>query len=116
MVYGIFCGSCPKLTSSAYRPPTPSRLIATTNRPETAPPRRAICNASLRLVRAADAVPMLSERTGEPEPQDSDSEHQYVHVDDPSECQTTAAPPFASSAATMPCPSGVPPEVVNVAL
>src|SRR5438309_321352 len=36
----------------AYRPPTPRRLIATTNRPLTAPPRSAIWSARLTLERA----------------------------------------------------------------
>jgi len=43
-----------------YRPPTPRRLIATTNRPLTAPPRSAICSARFRLERAALAVRMLA--------------------------------------------------------
>ena len=34
--------------------------METTVRPETAPPRRAICRAWLRLVRAAAAVRMLA--------------------------------------------------------
>ena len=33
--------------------------MATTKRPDTAPPRSAICSASLRDVRAADAVRMF---------------------------------------------------------
>src|SRR5256712_14227574 len=44
----------------AYRPPTPRRLIATTNRPLTAPPRSAIWSARLTLERAALAVRMLA--------------------------------------------------------
>ena len=44
----------------AKRPPTPRSDIATTNRPDTAPPRSAICSAALSEVRAADAVRMFA--------------------------------------------------------
>src|SRR5438445_13498869 len=60
MVNVIFCGSCPRAFSNAYGPPTPKRLMATTNSPETAPPRNAIRNPSLRLDRTAAAVRILA--------------------------------------------------------
>jgi len=60
MISGIFViGIRVKVWTRKYRPPTPSRLIATTNRPDTAPPRRAACSARLRLVRAALAARMF---------------------------------------------------------
>ena len=43
-------------TEEAEEPPTPRRLIDTTKRPETAPPRRAMRSAASRLVVAATAV------------------------------------------------------------
>ena len=45
--------------SAANRPPTPRRLIATVNSPDTAPPRSAVCSASLSEVIAAAATRML---------------------------------------------------------
>src|SRR5436309_4156243 len=60
MVNGIFCGSWPSDSKSAYKPPTPKRLMATTNKPDTAPPRMAICKPSLRLDRTAAAVRILA--------------------------------------------------------
>ena len=61
MSSGIFAGSTtPKASTRTYSPPTPSRLIATTNRPDTAPPRSAIWSARFRLVRAALAVRMFA--------------------------------------------------------
>src|ERR1700740_1813729 len=60
MTKGIFLGSWPSDSSKAYKPPTPNRLIATTNKPDTAPPRMAICKPSLRLDRTAAAVRILA--------------------------------------------------------
>jgi hypothetical protein len=47
------------IDSVANRPPTPSRLIATVNSPDTAPPRSAVCSASFSDVVAAAATRML---------------------------------------------------------
>src|SRR5262249_10790432 len=47
------------LLTSRYNPPTPKSDIATTRRPETPPPRKAIRRASFNELRAADAVRML---------------------------------------------------------
>src|SRR5262249_874261 len=49
----------PMRLRTAYSPPTPSRLIATTNKPDTAPPRMAIWRARFNELLAADAVLML---------------------------------------------------------
>src|SRR3989440_12566097 len=59
---GILVGSKCRASSTVYSSPTPNRLIATTNKPLTAPPRSAICSALLRLERAALALRMF-ERT-----------------------------------------------------
>src|SRR5881398_1984370 len=59
---GILVGSKCSASSTVYSSPTPNRLIATTNSPLTAPPRRAIWSALLRLERAALALRIL-ERT-----------------------------------------------------
>ncbi len=61
MISGILVsGMLVRLCTRKYSPPTPSRLIATTNSPDTAPPRSAACSARLRLVRAALAARMLA--------------------------------------------------------
>src|SRR5205085_111574 len=58
---GIFATSIVGLTVLTTRNniEIPSKHIATTNKPATAPPRRAVVNAPLRLVTAAAAVRML---------------------------------------------------------
>ena len=45
--------------SRAKRPPTPRSDIATVKRPETAPPRNAVCSAALSEVIAAAATRMF---------------------------------------------------------
>ena len=56
----LVTGTAERPWTIAYSPPTPSRLIATTNSPDTAPPRSAACRARLRLVRAALAARMFA--------------------------------------------------------
>ena len=57
---GIFSSATPNQRRATKSPPTPRRLIATTNSPDTAPPRSAIWSARLRLVRTAEAVRRLA--------------------------------------------------------
>ena len=45
--------------NAANNPPTPSRLMATVKRPDTAPPRNAVCSASFSDVIAAAATRMF---------------------------------------------------------
>ena len=64
---GIFsahaAGSVPagaNCASMAYNPPTPSRLMATVKKPDTAPPLSAVCSAALSDSLAAAATRILA--------------------------------------------------------
>src|SRR5688572_12209998 len=75
------------MRNSTNKPPTPSRLMATTNRPDTAPPRRAICSARFRLLRDAEAVRMLVRIDTHMPTYPAMAEHRAPKINDPATYQ-----------------------------